>query len=739
MRRGGFPFRSATLVAALGALLAAPLGGGCGGGPAVPRVVLLVTIDTCRADPLGCYGGSVATPTLDGLAEDGALFLRAGAPAPITLPSHLSILTGLYPDRHTVRDNGEGPLPPEAETIAETLRAAGWSTGAFLSAAPLHGSFGADQGFDRYDDDFLSVPDGGNVMARLDHDQRVAGDVTSLALAWIREASAGGAPCFAWVHYFDPHSPYTPPAPFATGDPLADYGGEIAYVDRELARLIGAVGDDALIVVVGDHGESLGQHDELTHGFFTYEATLRVPWIVRGAGVPAGRRVETPVSIVDVTPTILDLLGIAAPAGLDGASARPLFAGESGDAGPVFAEALFPRLHFGWAGLRSVRHGKWKLIEAPEPELYDLAEDPDELRNLAAEHPDLVEDLAALLHEHAGRGGALPVADPGGIDAAMKERLEGLGYLGAANAASSSDEDDLFDPSRRNPRDMIGVFRELERLPQVVLGGTRDESDAFVTDLLAKDPGNVELLRSVAKLRLRAGHLDAALRRGREILSIEPGDVDAWRLVANTQLAAGDSAAAITSVRGALERDPADVAGHLRLAALLEARGRVSEAVVEYDAALALSPGLRDAVLGKAIALSGAGRKRDAVRVLREHVDALPDDVDVRNNLAWLLANERIDPAEALTHARRARTLAPDDAAVLDTFGWAAIRSGHAAEAIEPLTRALEMTGDAEVRAHLGIALTETGRADEGDAMIRAAVKERPSLRTVPEVAERLR
>jgi arylsulfatase A-like enzyme/Flp pilus assembly protein TadD len=737
-RDGTFRFRGAATAAALGATLAAPLGGGCGA-PSPPRAVLLVTIDTCRADRLGCYGGGVSTPAIDGLAADGTLFLQAGATAPITLPSHLSILTGLYPDRHTVRDNGEGPLPDEAETLAETLHDAGWTTGAFVSAAPLHGSFGVGQGFDRYDDAFLTVPEGGTVMSRLDHDQRIATDVTTLALDWIRGAAAGDAPYFAWVHYFDPHSPYTPPAEFATGDPLADYGGEIAYVDSEIARLLAAVGDGALVVVVADHGESLGEHEELTHGFFTYESALHVPWVLRGPGVPHARRVETPVSLVGVTPTILDLLDVAGPAGLDGTSARALFAADApDDAAPVYAEALFPRLHFGWAATRSVREGKWKLIDAPEPELYDLAADPDELRNLAADHPDRVDALRADLLEHANRGGALPVADAGGIDPAMKERLEGLGYLGATNAAPSAEEDDLWDGGRRSPRDMIGVFHELERLPQTVMGGTREESDAFVRDLLAEDPGNVELLRSVAKLRLRAGHLDAALRRGREILAIDPDDVDAWRLVANTQLAAGDSAAAIASVRGALERDPADVAGHLRLASLLAARGRTEEAIVAYDAALALSPARREAVLGKASALSNAGRKRAAAAVLRDHVSALPDDIDVRNNLAWLLANERIDPAEALVHARLARKLAPDDAAVLDTFGWAAIRSGHADEAIEPLRRALDATGDAEVRAHLGIALAATGRAAEGTAMLRAAVQERPALRAIPEVAERL-
>lgn len=719
------------ITAALAGLVA--LLPGCGGSSS-PDVVLLVTIDTCRADRFGCYGGSVDTPTVDRLAEEGTLFLQADAPAPITLPSHLSILTGLYPDRHGVRDNGAGVLPDEAVTLAEILRDHGWSTAAFVSGVPLDSSFGVDQGFDHYDDDFVSIPESGNILSRLETDQRVATDVTDLAVGWLRKAADGNRPRFAWVHYFDPHSPYTPPPGFAERYGGAPYDGEVAYVDSQLARLVDAVGPGALVVVVADHGESLGEHEEYTHGFFVYESALRVPWILRGPGVPAGRRVDTPVSAVRVMPTILDLLGLVPSGGLDGTSVRPFLRGEDSSESiePVYAEALFPRLNLGGAPTRSIRTGSWKLIEGPVVELYDLAEDPDELRNVATEHPDVVERLLGDLHDHADRGGEL-IAEAADLDPEMRQRLEGLGYLGAGGSGSTG-SGDLWDFSRRSPHEMLWVFRKLEELPQAVLGGPREEANALVDSLRAMDPGNVPVLKRVMKLRLTAGHLPETIATCREILALEPNDVETLRALASAQMRSEDDAAAMRTIRRALEVDPEDTEGRLLLASLLGEAGRTAEALEEYDRVLARTPDSVRAIHAKALLLSHQGRTDEAVRVLRAGLERQPDDVDLLNNLAWLLANGPIDPAEGLRHARRAREIAPDDPVVLDTFGWAAIRAGHADEAVKPLERALELTGDAEVRAHLGVALSESGRAADGRTLLDAAVKERPALAGIPEV-----
>jgi Flp pilus assembly protein TadD len=454
---------------------------------------------------------------------------------------------------------------------------------------------------------------------------------------------------------------------------------------------------------VADHGESLGEHDEATHGFFLYESTLRVPWIVRGPGVRAGRRVDTPVSAVCVTPTILHLLGIAPPDGIDGTSVLPSPAGAGAEAPDVFAEALFPHLNFGWSGTRSIRRGRWKLIEAPTVELYDLQADPKELHDVAADHADVVDDLRERLHAHADRGGAM-AAGAAAADPAMRERLQGLGYVGAGGGGGGADttEADLWDFHRRSPRDMIHVFRDLEQLPQAVLGGTPEEANALIERLRAADPGNIPILKLIAKLRLRAGQLPEAEAACREIVQNAPGDVDGLRTLATVQIRREEDAAATETIRRILALDPADAEGRLRLAPLL----------------------------------AKAGKANEAIAVLRDGIARSPDNVDLLNNLAWRLANGSVDAAEGLRYARHAREIAPDDPAVLDTFGWAAIRAGQAGEAVEPLRRALDLTNDPEVRAHLGVALSESGEAADGKALLDAAVKARPELARIPEVAK---
>jgi arylsulfatase A-like enzyme/Flp pilus assembly protein TadD len=687
-----------------------------------PTSILLVTIDTCRADRIGAYGAANAvTPTLDRLAENGALFLNATAPAPITLPSHASILTGLYPDRHGVRDNGAGRLPDEAVTLAEVLADRGWSTAAFLAAVPLDSSFGTDQGFAVYDDDFVRGDPGPDILQRLDTDQRIAAEVSRHAAPWIRDAVTAQRPWFAWVHFFDPHSPYAPPADLAARLPGASpYEAEIANVDRELAKLLAEIDDRTVVAVVADHGESLGEHGESTHGFFLYESVMHVPWILRAPDVPPALRVETPVSLVRVMPTLLDLVGVPAPDGIDGTSATALLrdgpadAGDTDDAGdadaePVFAEALFARMNFGWSATRSLRTGRWKLIESPDPELFDLQTDAKEQRNLAAEHPDRVDEMRGLLADHFTRGGVL-APTPSGVGPEMLARLEGLGYLGAGG--SGEDPESLWGFDRLDPRDGLTIFREVERLPTVVLSGDREEANAFVDRLRAMDPGNAAILKKILKIRVRARHWEEAKATADELLALVPDDVDVWRDAATVAMHTDERTEAIARLTRVMELAPDDETGRRLLAT---------------------------AVNEEALAFSHSGKARAAVDLLRRHLPTLPDDVDTLNNLAWILADHSIDAEAALQYARHARDLAPDDPVVLDTFGWAAIRAGRAAEAVEPLRQALAATDDAEVRAHLGIALAMTGERDEGRELLRAAVREERELRNIPEAAKWMR
>ncbi|MDP6529628.1 MAG: sulfatase-like hydrolase/transferase [Gemmatimonadota bacterium] len=748
---------------------------GCGRKEAPPGV-LLVTIDTCRADRIGCYGSTLCeTPTLDGLAGRGVAYLDATATAPVTLPSHCSILTGLYPDRHTVRDNGAGRLPGEARTIPEILRDEGWSTAAFLAAVPLESRYGTGQGFDLYEDDLADDLPEGDILNRLYSDQRTADRVVDLALPWMTQAAAGTKPYFAWVHFFDPHQAYEPPPHIASRYEDAPYEGEIAFVDEQLGRLLGGLGEAVrsrlLVAVTADHGESLGEHEEPSHGFFVYDSALRVPWIMAGPGVPEGVRVEDPVSLVQFAPTLLELVGVPVPSGLDGGSAAGLLRGDDAAPDAIFAEALFPRLNFDWEGSRSIRKGGWKYIDAPRPELYDLTADPHETRNVLSGHPGEARALRAELWEHSARGGALGAVEAI-VDEAAREQLEGLGYVGGVGASSApAAEAALWTFRGPDPKDGVTVFALLQKLPQLILSGKTAEAKAVAAEMDAAIPGDLPVLRKVAQLWRRAEAWEETEAAWRKVVALDARDAAAWLGIGEAALRTGDRPGATEAYERAAEANPTDarawrMAGSLlaetgdhagAVAALeravaadssaealadlgraLKDAGRAREGLAAYDRAISADPGFAGAVTGRASILTAMGRPAEAVETLRRGLVASGEDAGIANNLAWILADHRavFDPEEAYRLARLAASKEPDDAAILDTLGWAAIRSGRPTEAVEPLRRAWEATRDAEVRAHLGIALAESGREADGRAHVRAALAERPDLGSVPEVAE---
>jgi choline-sulfatase len=368
--------------------------------PPRPRNVLIVSLDTMRADRLPAYGFTgVSTPVLDSLAAEGALFDEAFTAVPLTLPSHATIFTGSYPARLNVRDNAGLPLAPAFVTLAETMRDHGRRTGAFVASAVLAPERGLDQGFQHY-----SL--GPIESCRGDRARRSADAVTNEALAWLAQDSA---PFFAWIHFYDAHRPYQLPGATATG--FADpYLAAIAFEDAQLGRIIEYLKasralDDTLVVVLGDHGESLGDHGEDSHGIFVYQETLRVPLILRGPGI-APRRIPNAVRLVDLMPTVLEMSGWQVPA-LDGLSFTPLLQGEHEvHSREIYAESLYPE-RFGWASLRSLRTDRYKVIDAPRPELYDLDEDPTEQRNLASARPSttaaMLERLRHLTSESTPR------------------------------------------------------------------------------------------------------------------------------------------------------------------------------------------------------------------------------------------------------------------------------------------------------------------------------------------------
>jgi len=469
--------------------------------------VLLVTIDTQRADRLGCYGHARAvTPTLDGLAARGARFETAVSHAPLTAPSHASILTGLTPLGHGVRDNGAYVLPASVRSLPEDFRAAGYRTAGFVSGFPLKRRFGFDRGFETYDD---ALPRGKDAR-RTAYVERTADRTTDAALHWLdtlgREGDA--RPFFLWVHYFDPHAPYEAPAEFMANG-AAPYDGETAFVDAQLKRLLRRVDErgGALVLATADHGESLGEHGEDTHGIFVYDATIRVPFLLAGPGVKPGVVSRTVARGIDVLPTLLDLAGLA-PRATEGRSLRRAASGEELADAPSYAESLHPQLQYGWAPLHAWRSAGFKLIEAPRPELYDLAADPGETRDRAARDAARLDAMRSEL-QRAIAAVATPVAGHA-VDAETRERLAALGYVGTAGGGAPV-------LTGRDPKDGIGLVTRLGRNGMTVARTEPEKAIRELTALLAEDPGMLVVLRTRAVAYAAAGRPKDAVRDLREL------------------------------------------------------------------------------------------------------------------------------------------------------------------------------------------------------------------------------
>ena len=538
------------------------------------RGVLLVTLDTTRADRIGAYGyARAATPNLDALASRGARFDQAQSTAPITLPAHASIFTGLYPPRHGVRYNGTFRLAAGHTTLAEVLHEAGFATAAVPAAFPVAADTGLAQGFDRFEDLF-SGPDRASLPETA---QRSAADVSRLGEAWLREHAKDRF--FLWLHYYDPHDPYEPPAPWSERFRGRPYDGEIAYVDNEVGRVLRALTqsgalDTTLVVVVGDHGEGLGDHREPTHKNLVYQTTLRVPLIVKPPGRTTPRVVEEAVSLVDLLPTILDYAGVPAPEGVQGTSLRRALAGEDPPRRALYFESLAGALSFGWSPLHGLRRGPYKFVEAPTPELYDLAADPSETSNLHGTHAEVAADLGQELRETSeawerlggGEGAAAP------MDADTRDRLLSLGYLGGGALPAK-------DAGGRDPK-------ELAHLETPILEGKKrskaqDWSGALsiFRGVLREDPENRFALGEAANAAVAVRDFEEALGYARRMSELYPDEVQGWTLLGDALLERRDREGFADAMTRAVGRHPGDRGLRYRLVLALFLAGRSADAV----------------------------------------------------------------------------------------------------------------------------------------------------------------
>jgi arylsulfatase A-like enzyme len=492
--------------------------------PDTPLSVLLITIDTLRADAIGVYGNTrAATPWIDRLAAGGLRFDHAHAHSVLTLPSHANILSGVYPQDHGVRDNAGFRFPAARPTLATVLKAQGYATGAFISAFPLDSRFGLTAGFDVYDDAFLDAAP----RAPLLEQERRGTETVAAARRWL-DAHAGER-TFCWVHLYEPHAPYAAPEPFSSRFPADPYAGEVAAADAALEPLLRPLLEAgnrvrSLVLLTADHGESLGEHGEATHGVFAYEATLRVPLILYSPTLLTPGVVAAEARHVDLLPTVLDALGVQPPADLRGRSllgiARPR---DTDSPASTYFESLAPALNRGWAPLRGVIRQDLKYIDLPVPELYDLRSDPREARNLAPARAADIRDLRALLETSgAGRGEVAPrVAE----SAEARRRLQSLGYVSgdASSRARYTEQDD--------PKTLIGLDAKLQEAVQLYTAGDRPRALALAESLVRERPDMRVAWMTLAQIQRDAGALDAAIGSLRRAHDLAPHDTQTIALL----------------------------------------------------------------------------------------------------------------------------------------------------------------------------------------------------------------
>jgi choline-sulfatase len=678
-----------------GAALLATLLPACGrpGGAGPPRGggklnIVLISIDTLRADRVGCYGfAGVRTPAIDGLAGRGVRFERCVAQAPLTLPSHTTLLTGMSPVRHGVRDNGGFFAPPELRTLAEVFKDGGYRTGAVVGAYVLDSKWGLDQGFDFYFDRFDTDRQQGFSVADV---QRRGGEVVDEAVRWLDREKGG--PFFLFVHLYDPHTPYDPPPPFRDEYRDRPYLGEISYADAEVGRLLRFLTNEGLdattdIVLCSDHGESLGEHGEDTHGFFVYEETVRVPLIVAGPSVtrPGVVRPGT-VSLSDVMPTILDLAGLPRPSEAEGRSLVPLLGGREGGEGAAYSETFYPRFHYGWNEVRSYREGNYKLILSPGPELYDLAADPEESRDLAASRPDKVADLEKGLKEFERRAAeGRREAEVRPVDAETREKLASLGYVGAAAAGETEARGPL--PS---PRDKVGLYARMAEAKELNLRGKAEQARRILRQVVAEDPRIVDAYFVLGSIALkRKDHAEAvamfsralelkpdydivaldlaiawveqgAFARGEKVLTdfvgTFPADSILYLTLGEINLRQDDHGEAVRSFEECLARNPRSAQAHNHLARTYLLMNDPDKAMAHAREAEALDPGLKNLRLNQAQVHEMRGETGEAEADYLAELAAHPDNAIAAFNLGLLYRGlkENAKAAERLEQALRA-------------------------------------------------------------------------------------
>jgi len=590
--------------------------------------VILITLDTTRADHIGCYGYSGGkTPHLDALAERGILFEQAATSSPLTLPAHCSILTGMYPTYHGVRINGNTALSEEQTTIAEVLSAQGYECGAFIGAFVLDGRWGLNQGFQHYDDQFdlkkYKHLDLGAI-------QRPGDLVMNAALNWLEGQKNN--PFFAWIHLYDPHTPYEPPEPyrseFGSRSLVGLYDGEIAFMDEQIGRCVAwleknGLDRNTILILIGDHGEGLGSHGEGTHGYFIYDYAVHVPFI---AVTPfeglQGIRVSSQVRAVDVFPTLLELARTEPTAKIQGRSLlRLMFRPEKTEEGYAYAESMSPNLQFGWSPLHSLRTPRYKYIDSPRAELYDLEQDADEQTNLFQNDPGIVRKMKAELERlMAETSQGAPTPQAANLDKETMERLSALGYIGAPVAAKrSAGRGPLADP-----KDKLMVFQAVTAAGELVLEEKYAEAAAGIESALLEEPMIPQALLVLSTCYVELGRNEEAKAKLEIILKEDPESIPALISMANILLDERKNEDVIALCKRTLSLDERNTQAHMLIGEILLGELKYGEALPYLERAVEIQPKITRSRLTLSACLVGLKQYDRAEAELKQVIQEAP-------------------------------------------------------------------------------------------------------------------
>lgn len=648
--------------------------------------LLLITIDTLRADHLGCYGyKDIETPTIDRLASEGVLFSQAFTPVPITLPSHVSIMTGVYPIHHGVRNNGNYILRQEALTLAEIMKENGYHTAACVGAFVLDSLFGLDQGFDFYGD---SLPRDGRGATLLEN-ERKAETVTEIGLDWLKKNR--DFPFFMWLHYFDPHAIYLPPSHFDEKYKGHLYDGEIAYTDKCVGGLIRGLNDMGLmertiIILTSDHGEGLGEHGEPTHAIFIYDSTLQVPLIIRAPKniLPYGR-VNAMVSILDIFPTVMDLLSLPVKdkevASLAGKSLMPLIMGKTDSLHKeILCESLYPELNFGWGRVEGIRTADWKYIKVSQPELYQLSKDPKERRNIYPLEADKWQEKLNRLKSVLGPEKEARV----GLDDEVKERLLSLGYVWS-EVSDISEE-------RPDPKDMIKLLERIDRGVSYTYMGFYEKARKEFQKVLKLNPDNASVLFYLASVEERLGNLEEAERLFRDVLKLSAHYLDV----------------------------------HNHLGVIYHEQGDLDKAVVEFELALKQAE-YPEVYYNLSVVLKQKGHHDGSVKAAKEALSLNPKYTDALNQLGQLAIDQgALDKAEV--YLKEALEIESNHLEANNNLGVVQHRKGRDAEAIRAFEKALSIDSNSpEALNNLGGVYLSQGKYNKAEEVFKKAIHIRPS------------